>query len=340
MDSRIANIKLKNLTIGYSKLDGPGILLKNISACASLGEMIAVIGANGIGKSTLLRTITGLQKAVDGTVIVEGKKITEYTTSELALIFGFVGTSNQVSQNLTVNELVGLGRFPHTNWIGRLKESDKDAISRSISNVGLDKFKDRKLSEMSDGERQRANIARVLAQDSKYIILDEPTAFLDLPNRYELVSLLREIVESGDKTVIYTTHDLQIAINESDKIWLLNNCSLKEGAPEDLILQDEFSKQFRESKLVFNNESGEYLFPSRKIGRIGLVADKEYYSITKKALERIKLSIEDKYNNLFIRVIRQQDKVCWELNNKNSTEKFYSLYDLSLYLRKMINSSF
>jgi len=326
------NIILQDLSIGYGKKDSTDVLLKDITASARESEMIAVIGANGIGKSPLLRTILGLQKPIEGKVLIEGKDIADYTHSELALIFGFVGTKNQVSQNLTVHELVGLGRFPHTNWIGKLSENDIEVISNAIRSVGLEKYENRKLQEMSDGERQRANIARVLAQDSKYLILDEPTAFLDLPNRYELVSLLRDIVDSKKKTVIYTTHDFQIAINESDKIWLLNKELLKEGAPEDLILGNDFSQQFRDSRLRFDSQSAEYVFPRFKEKRIGLSGESKYFDITQKALKRIKFEVGDN-KDLFIRVSVSENLPLWELTLGETVYKFSSLYDLSTCLR-------
>ncbi len=332
------NITLENLAIGYNKSDRSAALLSGISAKAQGGEMIAVVGANGVGKSTLLRTIIGLMPPIEGKVLIEGADIKSYSTAELALIFGFVGTTNMASQNLTVFELVSLGRFPYTNWIGKLMNSDKEVIERSVYNVGLEDFMDRKLSEMSDGERQRANIARVLAQDSRYIVLDEPTAFLDLPNRYELVSLLREIVNNDLKTVIYTTHDLQIAIKESDKIWLLNKLGLKEGSPEDLMLSKDFSNQFPESDLEFDTKSGNYISPSTSIGKVELLADKEYYDITKLALRRLKLDVVNKNRELLVKVVEVDNGVAWDIQYKGNIHRFLTIYDLSIYIRRYIIS--
>jgi iron complex transport system ATP-binding protein len=333
-------LELRDVSLGYNTRKNTSIILNAVNGSASDGEMISVIGANGVGKSTLLRSIIGLQKPLDGSIYLDGRDVSVYSQSQLARYFSYVSASSTSSSNLTVYELVTLGRFPHTNWIGRLKPVDRDIIEASIENVGLASFRNRKLNEMSDGERQRAMIARALAQDTRFIVLDEPTAYLDLPNKYELIYLLRSIVELERKTVIYTTHDLHIAIGESDKIWLLGKSDLFEGAPEDLMKEGRFADLFSNSKLEFADESGLYIYPAKTIGSLRFVFDKELEKITKRALLRLKIDISEDKNMPLLEARGDYKTACWSISNKSEQSlEFNKLYTLSAYLRKELFKS-
>ncbi len=334
-------LELKSLSVGYSARGRYAEIMGDISVSASRGEMIAVIGANGVGKSTLLRSIIRLQAPLKGEIAIKGKNISDYSQSELASYFSFVSASASVSGNLTVNELVALGRFPHTNWIGRVKDLDREKIDFSISSVGLTRFINRKLSEMSDGERQRAMIARALAQDTQFIVLDEPTAYLDLPNKYELIALLREIVEREGKTVIYTTHDLHIAIGESDKIWLLGKNDLFEGSPEDLMREGRFAQLFHESKLEFADESGLYIYPSKTIGKISIDASQKLEKLTRRAIIRLKIEIGSDPDLPLLKVRGDYKKAEWIIFvDSKETARFTDIYTLSNYLKKDLFSDY
>lgn len=336
-DNRI--LVLDDLSIGYRDHSSYTEIMANINASAGGGEMIAVIGANGAGKSTLLRSIIGLQPLLKGSISILKRNILDFTQSELAGFNSYVSASAATSANLTVWELVSLGRFPYTNWVGRLKDSDREVIETSISNVGLSAFRDRKLSEMSDGERQRAMIARALAQDTQFLILDEPTAYLDLPNKYELIYLLRSIVERDGKTVIYTTHDLHIAIGESDKIWLLGKSFLYEGSPEDLMKEGRFADLFSESKLEFADESGLYIFPSTNIGRISLDADQKLDKLTRRALIRLKIDISDEDMVPVLKARGDYKSAIWSvIVEGKEIGSFTSIYELSFFLKRELFS--
>lgn len=334
-------LQLDKLSIGYRAHGRFEEIMGDISASASSGEMIAVIGANGVGKSTLLRSIIRLQDPLDGKITLKGRNITDYSQSDLARYYSFVSASTTVSNNLTVFELVALGRFPHTNWIGRIRGDDITIIESSISSVDLTKFRDRKLSEMSDGERQRAMIARALAQDTQFIVLDEPTAYLDLPNKYELIALLRDIVERESKTVIYTTHDLHIAIGESDKIWLLGKNNLYEGSPEDLMREGRFANLFDESKLEFADESGLYIFPSKTIGKIAIDASHKLDKLTRRAILRLKIEIGSDSFLPLIKARGDYKNAEWKIYiDGRETKLFTDIYNLSNYLKRELFSDY
>ena len=213
-------LSVKSLRIGYSSGKRAFAILPELNASACGGELIAVIGRNGIGKSTLLRTLIGLQPALGGKIIISGKDISDYSRIELARKIGYISTEIVRVSNMSVYDLVALGRFPHTNWIGNIDRNSREAITCAIRKAGMEGFEFRPVAELSDGERQRAMIARVLAQDAEIMIMDEPTAFLDIAGRYEIIKLAYDLTRNG-KTIIYSTHDLNPALNTVDKIWLM-----------------------------------------------------------------------------------------------------------------------
>lgn len=284
-------IEILNLKIGYPNHRKQKTQIgPEINVDSSEGELIALIGPNGIGKSTLLRTITRLQPSMSGKILINGKQQTEIDRNEYSRLLSFVSTEPVRVQNFSVYQLIALGRFPYTNWLGNITYSDKEIIEESLKLVNLDIFKVKPVNELSDGERQRVMIARALAQDTPIIVLDEPTAYLDLINKHDIVHLLRKLALTKNKTIIFSTHDLNIALSEADKIWLMLPDEVKQGAPEDLILENSFSEIFGTS-LEFNWHSGTFsqIRSSAKTislkGNPGIV-----YDLTSKALERIGFS--------------------------------------------------
>lgn len=258
-------LSISSLKIGYHSGRHGSSILPELNAAVSAGELIAVIGRNGIGKSTLLRTLTGLQPVLGGNIHLSGKDISEYTRLELARKIGYISTEVIKVSNMSVYDLVALGRFPHTNWIGSIDDVGREAISLAIKGAGLEGFELRAVSELSDGERQRAMIARVLAQDAEIMIMDEPTAFLDIAGRYEIIKLVYDLTRKG-KTIIYSTHDLNPALATVDKIWLLLKEKLIDGTPEELIRNGSFEMLFDSSQLAFDPFSGKPLGKDPKKG--------------------------------------------------------------------------
>ncbi len=321
----------RDLEIGFLKPMGkPDIsLMKGISVEARKGEMIAMIGQNGIGKSTLLRTLVQLQPALSGNVILNNKSIETYTRRELARQVGFVSTEIINTGNLSVYDLVALGRFPYTNWFGTINREDRFMIDRSVELVDLVHKRDKLLTEISDGERQRAMIARTLSQDTDLLILDEPTAFLDLPNRHEVLKLLRDLSREG-KTIIFSTHDINLVIDQVDKIWMMTEGGIIEGAPEDLILNNSFDSVFSGSSLMFNKESGRFDYPVDILHEVYIEGEGELKVWTTRALARKGYLPKEKNENvkIFVHVYEENGQACWVLKSKNNTSSYKSIYEL------------
>jgi iron complex transport system ATP-binding protein len=255
-------LKIESLKIGYASGKQPKILLPPLTATACRGELVAVSGRNGIGKSTLLRTIIGLQPSFGGKVVIKGNDISGFSRLYLAQVAGYISTEIVRVSNMKVYDLVALGRFPHTNWIGRIDLRSHAVIIDALTKTGIKDFSYRYISELSDGERQRAMIARVLAQDTEILIMDEPTAFLDIAGKYDIVSLLKSLTREG-KTIVFSTHDLNIALNLADKIWLMLKDKLVEGSPEYLMQEGAFNHLFDSSEIRFDPASGRLILENK-----------------------------------------------------------------------------
>jgi iron complex transport system ATP-binding protein len=233
---------------------------------------------------------------------------------------------------MTVNDLVSLGRFPHTNWIGKLTPEDIAVITDSIEKVGMTDFVSRNISELSDGERQRAMVARVLAQDTDLLIMDEPTAFLDIKSKYEIIHLLHELSRERGKTVIFSTHDLNVAMSESDKIWLILDDLFFEGAPEDLILEGAFDKLFSNSLVKFNNKDGNFTFRTLISGKVKVNGEGNMRIWTEKAINRAGFSVSGQDSDIEIDVFSYEGKNIWKVSANDTSKEFYKLYDLVNWL--------
>ncbi len=337
-------LTLDNITIGYSgsgKIKQP--VFSNINLKAGMGENIALIGKNGIGKSTLLRTIARLQKPLSGNVFLKDNDIKHYKKQDLAKLVSFVSTEIVRVSNLNLFDLVSLGRFPHTGWIGKLNKNDIRIINDSINHVGISHLANKVLNEMSDGERQRAMIARALAQDTEIIILDEPTAFLDLPNRYEIIRLLNELTVDKGKTIIFSSHDLNIALQEADKVWLMENNKIVEGAPEDLIISSDIYRLFENSRLDFDIEKGDFRLSREKFKKINLSGEGILRYWTQRALERIGYEVSDENannisdenaNNISVVIQEDNNRIVWIYIKNRNKINCNSIYELTLHLRK------
>ncbi|GET28356.1 ABC transporter ATP-binding protein [Prolixibacter sp. SD074] len=328
-------IKLDHVSVGYRDSRGKERIVKSgISLGAEKGELVALIGGNGIGKSTLLRTLAGFQPPLSGDISVSGKSISAYREKELATMLSFVSTEIIRVANLSVFEMVALGRFPHTNWFGKLTEEDLQIVNESIRMVGLDGYQTRPINQISDGERQRGMIARTLAQDTDIIVLDEPTAFLDVPNKYEIVSILHHLAREKNKTIIFSTHDLNIAVSEVDMIWLMLQDDVVQGAPEDLILNGQFPLLFQKSDLTFDMEKGDFRIKRHLKQAVRLTGTGSGLLWTQKALERNGLEVTNGADTNIEITVRSEPS-CWQVRTTDSEETFYSVYHLCRYLREL-----
>lgn len=334
MEKKLKEIlSLNGLRIGYASGKNENVILPPLDACANEGELIAVIGRNGIGKSTLLRTLTGLQKPLGGEIFYDNRSINEYSRMELALKVGYISTESVKVSNMTVYDLVALGRFPHTNWIGRIEQEDDSAIMDAIEKVSMTAFSNKFVAELSDGERQKVMIARILAQDSGLMVMDEPTAFLDVAGKYDIFHLLHMLSGSHNKTIIYSTHDLQMAISQSDKIWLILDDRLVEGAPEDLMISGAFDHLFSSSSVAFNSSDGSFSFRSELKGELFIEGNGAQRYWTEKAINRAGFNVSEKPTIPYI-IIPSESNRGWQIVSEDGKEHLASLYELIIYLNR------
>lgn len=255
-------LSIKDLTIGYGKRE----VMSNLNLNASAGKLISLIGRNGYGKSTLLRTIAGLQPALSGKIEIDGLDVTKISDRQRSLLLSLVLTERIEVDSLSVFDLVALGRYPYTSWNGKLGTEDTAIVDEALRQVGIEHLRDKMLSHTSDGERQRAVIAKALAQSTPLVLLDEPTSHLDLANRIDIVLLLRDLAHKTGKTFILSTHELDLAIKMSDKVWLMQKGGIVEGVPEDLLLEGIFQKSFQSNAFNFDTEDGHYQIISKNGG--------------------------------------------------------------------------
>lgn len=249
-------LQTQYLKIGYKPAKA---VLTNLDLSLEVGQVTALLGANGSGKSTLLRTLSGLQPLLEGQIWIDKEPAPLHNPKLMAAKLSIVLTDNLTAPTLTVEELVSLGRYPHNGWFAKLTTQDTQLIAKAIDQTQLSDLRKRKLYTLSDGERQKAFIARALAQDTPVILMDEPTAHLDLPNRVKVIQLLRQLSQTTHKAILFSTHDLDLALQLADKLWLIEQPSyVHQGCPEDLVLQQVFSRVFQQEGLYFDIESGAF----------------------------------------------------------------------------------
>jgi len=322
-------LEIKSLNAGYKISRNSKIILKNINISAQKGELIALIGANGTGKSTLLKTITGLLPIISGDIFLSEQNLKNISVKEKAKKISFVSTEVVNVTNLKVKDLVALGRFPHTNWLGNIEDDDKKQIDSSLQKVGMSTFAEKFINEISDGERQRVMIARTLAQNTDIIILDEPTAFLDILSKYQLINTLHELSKTENKLIIFSTHDINIALKLCDKIWLVNQNEVLSEAPEDIVLNQRFSSIFNSTDLIFDNNSFDFNFYKEKkypVKVVNLTNSEICYNLTLKALERNNFFVDE--NSKFkLTILVNENKYFWQLNENQTCNSISDLIE-------------
>lgn len=245
-------IRLENITISF----GSRTLIADASAHFKAGEMVALLGRNGTGKSTLLRAIVGLGSVQGGDIYIADKRLRSLSAAERAGLIAFVNTERVDVDALTVRELVAIGRSPYTNWMGRLTDEDRRKVEEAMQKMGITAFAERRVETLSDGECQRAMIARALAQETPIILLDEPTSFLDLPNRYELCRLLGELAHKEGKCILFSTHELDIALSLADSIALVDTPRLVHLPTQEMVSSGNIERLFNSDAVSFDAISG------------------------------------------------------------------------------------
>jgi iron complex transport system ATP-binding protein len=251
-------LKATDLSVGYFSKKKPILVADAINFELKQGELIGLVGANGVGKSTLLRSLVGMQPLVSGTVEINGKKLSSFTSLQLATQLSVVLTEAPASKNLTVQELVTLGRQPYTNWMGSLSEIDKKQIKFALEVTDTQKLANKKCFELSDGQLQRASIGRALAQDTPLILLDEPTTHLDLYHRAYILKLLKQLTSETQKTILFSTHEIDLAIQLSDTMLVMTETSVVCDQPCKLIEAGSFDALFPKDTIDFDKMTGRF----------------------------------------------------------------------------------
>ena len=304
------------------------------------GEFVCLVGPNGAGKSTLLRTLTGLQAKLDGETYLDGKPISKFSRNELAHQLSVVLTTPIDVGAMTVRELVAMGRFPYTGLFDRMSAHDWQVVENSLEMVGAGHFVDRMVHELSDGERQRMMIARALAQEPRILVLDEPTAYLDLPGRVAIMSLLHVLARDHGKTILTSTHDLDQALRSADRLWLMSqDGKIRQGAPEDLALSGDFQRAFSRDKVGFDSKQGYFSVDTESSAVALLEGEGEGRLWTERALKRLGYRVDADYEGedaLRVAVVEGMDGgLEWLIATGNGHESFKSLGEMADFVKSL-----
>lgn len=289
MSAPSAVLRLDEVTIGYRSPRGAErVIAAHLNAELRVGAFVCLLGPNGAGKSTLMRTAAGMQSPLAGSVWLQGRPLPAYSALELAQQLAVVLTERVDVPNLSAYGLVALGRHPYTDWSGRLTSADEEVIRWALTVTGAASLAGRAVNELSDGERQRVMIARALAQEPEVIILDEPTAFLDLPRRVEIMRLLRTLAHETGKVILLSTHDLDLALRSADQVWLIApGGKFYMGTPEELVLDGSFEMAFQSEGVMFDPVTGSFRLSNAQARTVTLAGDGLPFIWTGRALERL-----------------------------------------------------
>lgn len=327
------SLHIDKLQIGYFNKKQKIYLCQPITVQASAGSLIALIGPNGAGKSTLIKTLCKLQPALSGQIWIAGEAQHSIARMEYAKKVSLVSTELIRFNNLTVADVVALGRYPYGNWYRHISVEDQVFIDEALTNVGMETFNRRMVNSLSDGEFQRVMIARALAQDTPILILDEPTAFLDLANKHHMVSLLWQLARSQNKTILFSTHDLNIAMQFADIFWVLTKHGLSDGAPEDMLLNGILKGLYAETGLTFNADKMQFVYPHKKNHNAHVQGAGDAVALTKMALERLGFDMDcNKAASLVVTIDVKDGQTCWFIN-QDKTKRLFSLKELQQEIR-------
>ena len=320
MSDHTTIVGTNNLSIGYRQQGKPLCLFENINISLGAGELVCFMGPNGIGKSSLIRTLAGLQKSLGGDILILKDK-------PVALVL----TDKITATHMSVYDLISYGRYPHLNWNISLTEKDHALINEAITQLHLEELINKRLFELSDGQLQMVMIAKALAQDTPVLFLDEPTAHLDLNNRVDIMNTLRELSRTGGKSILVATHELDLALQTADRIWLAtHDKKIKEGIPEDLVLDGSFDQVFQFKG--FDLKTGKvHHIPFRNIS-LQLSGQGHEYLWTKNALERSGYEIRTT-SSISIEVITAENSTSWSLAMNQLQVTCHSLGELLKQLR-------
>jgi iron complex transport system ATP-binding protein len=335
LSNRYPILNADELSLGYRKGSNINVIAENISFSLERGKLTCLLGPNGVGKSTLIKTVMGQIPALKNHIYLDNKPTDTFSIKELSKRIAVVLTEKINSSNLTVEQIVALGRIPHTGWMGNLSEKDQEKVKQAINATHINYIHDRPLSELSDGQLQKVMIARALAQDGEILILDEPTAHLDLINRFEIMHLLRNIAKQENKAVLVVTHDLDIAIDTADEFWLMQcGMPLVCGSPEDLILQGSIDLLLPNETLHFDKSVGK-VQESSTFGYPQIDGPEEIVKWVKSAFRKNKINHQGKS----ISIKKDGNQISYILKTNTEILRFDSISSLIMQLITFQNKS-
>lgn len=323
-------LQAEALSIGYSTKPNAKILASELNLALRAGEFVCLLGPNGSGKSTLIRTLAGMQTSLAGSVELKGQSLSAITPRERAKAISVVLTESAPTGMLDVYSFVALGRHPYSGWFGGLSSHDKARIKWALNAVDAGSFAARQVAELSDGERQKISIARALAQEAEVMLLDEPTAFLDLPRRVELMGLLRTLARKEQLGLLLSTHDLDLALRFADRIWILTEQGqLIQGPPEALALDGQLAAAFANENLDWDTTQGSFRAHSEPCLEVYMQGDSIQHAWTRRALERLGYGIAPKAPAaaFSIEIQGNADAPIWSIQQQGVTHVFYSITD-------------
>ena len=323
-------LKIEDLSVSYKYKGTCNSVLEEVTVSANKGEMVALLGSNGSGKSTLLRSISKLQE-YQGCINISGVEVSDFSHREFSKILSFVGTGMFFNAAISVRELISLGRFPYTNWIGKLNENDQRIVQEAIECTQVQDLLDKGILETSDGEKQRVLIARALAQDTDIILLDEPTAFLDIANKFKITNILHSLAVEKGKTILFSSHDLNSVLQDADKVWLIDDKRVIEGAPEDIVLRDHLTKAFDMKDVIFSKSEGTFRVKKNLEKLVSLKCDIIEERWFTQALARIGYAISE--NAKISVVIDNPTRII--VSSAEDKMVFSSVYEMCNYLANL-----
>ncbi len=328
-------LRTQKLQIGYTAQKP--LLSERLDLEIPEGKFVSLLGANGTGKSTLLHTLAGLLPPLSGDILWKNTALRKSATSTRAKNIAMVLSPRPIAPTLRVHEVIELGRYPHQAWQGlRGNLSGQKAVEKALALTELEALAKRKLYTLSDGEHQKVMIARALAQDTPLILLDEPTAHLDLPNRIMIFQMLRQLCQNQKKTILTSTHELNLALQVSDEVWLLKRAGkMSIGTPEDMILQDKFTETFPEKGFSFDKHTGNFQIHHRHQSPIQLKGQGAARHWTKQALEKNGFSTSLTSGSLCVEINEKTNAgISWEVTqNQCKSSTVFSIYELINYLK-------
>ena len=319
-------LETRDLAIGYRRRRKDDIrLAQGLNLVLRRGKLVGLLGANGTGKSTLLRTLARMREPLAGRVLLAGQDVNALSPLALARRLSIVLTLAPQPRLMNGYALVAMGRHPHSDWLGRLSAADHEAVAWAIESVSAGDLADMPLAELSDGQRQKLMIARALAQDADIMLLDEPTAYLDLPRRVEIMQLLKQLARAAARAILVSTHDLDLALRSCDELWLLSDAGIATGAPEDLVLDGGLGKTFSAAGIAFDKRIGSFVVDPPSGPRVRVIGEGEQVLWLSRALERTGFTVCSEAAEAEVARRSNGADTCWELRVNGQAKKRHSI---------------